>query len=187
MEQLRTTVGSRKKAIALGVVFLVFLGFAYGVNVAFFSSLKDLFANPVVAVVMVFVHNVLAVSLIIVSMTFYVEYIVPAMSKRRKIELMVVEHPRPFAVVFTVIVLMMSILRTSTMLYGRVSVSSLAYIALLSLPNGIVEGYGVFLSILKALKRELTMKGLAVIYSLFLIAALIEVGYVQLLLWIATQ
>jgi len=187
MEHPRETSGSRKKAIVLGVVFLLFLGFASCVNVAFYSSLKEIFANPIVAVVMVFVHNVLAVSLIIVGMTFYVDYIVPTLSRRRKIELVVVEHPRPFALVFTVIVLATSILRASTMLYGRVTLSSLVFIVLLSLPHGIVEGYGIFLSILKTLKRELTMKGLGVIYSIFLVAALIEVGFVQLLLWLATQ
>ena len=89
MEHLRQTLGSRKKAIILGAAFLLFLAFAYGVNVTFYSSLKDIFANPIVAVVMVFVHNVLAVSLIIVGMTFYVEYVVSALAKRRKIELVV--------------------------------------------------------------------------------------------------
>jgi len=185
MEHLRHTLGSRKKAIILGVVFLLFLAFAYGVNVTFYSSLKDIFANPIVAVVMVFIHNVLAVSVIIVGMTFYVEYVVSALAERRKIELVVVKHPRPFAVVFTVLVLFMSILRASTMLYGRVVVSSLTIIMLLSLPNGIVEGFGIFLSIFKTLKKELTMKDLMTIYILFFVAALIEIGFVQLLVGIA--
>jgi len=187
LENLCKTVSSRKKAIVLGVVFLLFLAFAHSLNVAFYSSAREIFANPVVAVLMVFVHNVLAVSLIIVGMTFYVEYIVPALSRRRKIELVVIEHPRPFALIFTVIVLFISILRASTLLYGGVVLSSLALITLLSLPNGIVEGYGVYLSILNTLKKELTMKGLMVIYSIFFIAALIEIGFVQLLLWIVTQ
>jgi len=187
MEQLRKTLGPRKKAIILGLVFLLFLEFVYSVNLIFYGSLKDIFVNPAVAVLMVFLHNVLAVSLIIVGMAFYVEYVVSALAKRRKIELVVVEHPRPFAVIFTAIVLLLSILRASTMVYGRVAMTSLAFIVLLSLPNGIVEGYGVFLSILKTLKKELTMKDLAVIYSLFLIAALIEVGFVQLLTWLVAR
>lgn len=187
MEHLRKTLGSRKKAIILGVAFLLFLAFAYGVNVAFYSSLEEIFAHPVVAVLMVFVHNVLAISLIIVGMTFYVEYVVSALAGRRKIELVVLEHPRPFALIFTVIVLLTSILRAGTMLYGRVAVTSLTFIVLLSLPNGIVEGYGIFLSIFKTLKKELTMKGLMGIYLIFFMAAIIEVGFVQLLLWIATR
>lgn len=187
MERLRKALSSRKKAIILGVAFLVFLEFAYSVNVVFYSSLKDIFANPIVAVLMVFVHNVLAVSLIIVGMTFYVEYVVSALAGRRKIELIVIEHPRPFAIVFTIIVLLMSILRASTMVQGRVAVSSLTFIILLSLPNGMVEGYGIFLSIFKTLKKELTVKSLTWIYFIFFIAAIIEVGFVQLLVWITTQ
>jgi len=191
MEHLRKTLGSRKKAVILGVVFLLSLAFAYVVNATFFGSLESIFADPMVAVLMLFVHNVLAVSLIIVGMTFYVEYVVSALAGRRKIELVVVEHPRPFAVIFTVIVLLMSILR-ATMLYRQAQVSSLpfymllTFIVLLSLPHGMVEGYGIFLSILKTLKKELTLKDLAVIYSIFFIAALIEVGFGQFLRWIAT-
>lgn len=184
MEDLRKAVSSRKKAIIYGLAFLAFLAFAYGVNVAFYNSLREIFANPVFAVLMVFVHNVLAVSLIIVGMAFYVEYVVSALSKRRKIELVVLEHPKTFAVTFTILVLLMSILRASTMLYGQVVVSNLAIIVLLSLPNGIVEGYGIFLSILKTLKKELTIKDLGVIYCLFFIAAVIEIGFVELLTWI---
>jgi len=180
MEHLRKTVAFRKKAIILGFLFLIFLVFVYNVNAIFFGSMKEIFAHPVVAVLMVFVHNVLAVSLIIVGMTFYVEYVVSALAGRRKIELVVLEHPKTFAVVFTVVVLFMSILRASTMLYGTVVLSSLILILLLSVPHGIVEGYGIFLSILKTLKKELTLKDLALIYCIFFIAALIEVGFVQL-------
>jgi len=186
MEHLRKTVDSRKKVIILGLGFLVFVEFAYGVNVAFNTSLRALFANPMVAVLMVFVHNVLAVSLIIVGMMFYVEYVESALPRRKKIELIVLENPKHFALIFTVIVLMLSILRASTM-YGRVAVSSLTFIVVLSLPNGIIEGYGIFLSTLRTLRKKLTMKGLVMIYSIFFIAALIEVGFVQLLLWLAVH
>ena len=64
-------------------------------------------------------------------------------------------------------------------------VSSLAIIMLLSLPNGIVEVFGIFLSIFKTLKKELTMKDLMTIYFLFFVAALIEIGFVEVLVWIA--
>jgi len=55
------------------------------------------------------------------------------------------------------------------------------------LPNGLVEGYGIFQAIKKTLKKTLAMRDLAVIYVIFFIAAVVEVGFVQALLWISTR
>jgi hypothetical protein len=57
---------------------------------------------------------------------------------------------------------------------------------LFSLPNGILEGYGIFRSIEKTLGRKLTLKDLAIVYSIFFFAAILEVGLVHILLWIST-
>ncbi|KPV64208.1 MAG: hypothetical protein AOA66_0388 [Candidatus Bathyarchaeota archaeon BA2] len=176
-------MNERKRTIMLGVVFLLCLALAYIENVSFFNYLRDAFSSPTVAFLLVFIHNVLAVSLILVGMTFYVGFVLTFLPKR-KFEYVVLEHPRIFAFAYTVMILLISILRTSMLVYGQVFLETLPLIILLSAPNGIIEGYGIFQTIEKTLERIMTMKDLAIIYMLFLVAAVIEVGYIQLLSWI---
>jgi hypothetical protein len=170
----------KKKTVILGLIFLALLLFAYTENSSFFYSLGDVFTNPPLAVLFVFVHNVLVVSLILLGMTFYVELVVNFMPKR-EIEYVIIDNPRIFAFVFTLMVIFISILRASTLVYGQVFVETLALVILLSTPNAILEGYGIFQTIERTLKRKMSMKALAAIYTIFFIAAVIEVGYVQLL------
>ena len=172
-----------KRTVVLGVVFLLCLVLAYIENVSFFNYLRDAFASPPIGVLLVFIHNVLAVSLIFVGMTFYVGFVLTFMPKR-KYEYVVLEHPRIFAFAYTVMILLISIFRTSMLVYGQIFLETLPLVILLSAPNGIIEGYGIFQTIEKTLKRTMTMKDLAIIYALFFIAAVIEVGYIQLLSWI---
>lgn len=79
-------------------------------------------------------------------------------------------------------IILLSIFRASMIVFGSVILSGLATIVLLSLPNGLIEGYGIYLTIQKTLKRSVTMRDLLTIYLLFFIAAVIEVGFIQLLL-----
>jgi len=173
-------VNHKKRTIILGLVFLLLLVFAYVENSSFFGSLGDVFSNPPLAVLFVFVHNVLVVSLILLGMTFYVGLVLNFMPQR-KIEYVVLHNPRIFAFVFTLMIIFISILRASMLVYGQVFVDTLALVILLSTPNAIIEGYGIFQTIEKMLKRKMTMKALAAIYTIFFVAALIEVGYVHLL------
>jgi len=121
-----------------------------------------------------------------VAMTFYVEFVLAFLPKR-KYEYVVLEHPRLFAFVFTVMILVISVFRASTLLYGQVFVNTLALVLLVSVPNGLLEGYGIFQCIQKTLRRSMTMKDMVVIYSIFFVASLIEVGYIQFLSWISPK
>jgi len=177
---------AKKRTVILGFVFLFFLALSYIENTSFFVYIRDSFTNPPIAVVLVFIHNVLAISLIILAMAFYVEIVLTFMPKR-KIEYVVLHNPEIFAVVFTVMILLISILRASTLVRGQVDVNTLALVILLSLPNGLVEGYGIFQAIKKTLKKNLTMRGLVIIYSIFFVAAVVEVGFVQALLWASSR
>jgi len=170
----------------LGTAFLVCLALAYVENLLFFSNLKEVFSNPSLAIMIIFVHNVLVISLIMVAMTFYVEFVLAFLPKR-KYEYVVLEHPRLFAFVFTVMILVISVFRASTLLYGQVFVNTLALVLLVSVPNGLLEGYGIFQCIQKTLRRSMTMKDMVVIYSIFFVASLIEVGYIQFLSWISPK
>lgn len=180
-------VEGKKKTIMLGAIFLLFLLLAYVENTSFFVYIQDSFMNaPQLAVVLLFIHNVLAISLIILAMSFYVEMVYAFMPKR-KIEYVILDNPQIFALVFTAVILLISILRASTLVRGQIEVNTLAIVVLLSLPNGLVEGYGIFQAIKKTLKKALSTKDLAIIYLIFLVAAAIEVGFVQVLLWISSK
>jgi hypothetical protein len=174
----------KKRTVLLGLVFLFFLLLAYVENTAFFVYIRDSFTNPLLGVPLLFVHNVLAVSLIILGMAFYVEVVLTFMPKR-KIEYVVLQNPEIFAAVFAVMILLISILRASTLVMGQVEVSTLAMVILLSLPAGLVEGYGIFQAIKKTLRKSLRIRDLALIYGIFFVAAAVEVGFVQLLLWVS--
>lgn len=178
--------GKKKRTVILGLVFLFFLLLAYVENTSFFVYIRDSFTNPPLAVVLVFIHNVLAISLIILGMAFYVEIVLTFMPKRR-IEYVVLQNPTVFAVVFTVMILVISIFRASTLIKGAVDIGSLALVILVSAPNALVEGYGIFQAIKRTLSKNLTTRGLGAIYLIFFVAAVVEVGFVQLLLWISAK
>ena len=67
------------------------------------------------------------------------------------------------------------------LVYGQVVLNTLGFVILLSTPNAVIEGYGIFKTIEKTLERKMNMKTLAKIYLIFFVAAIIEVGYVYLL------
>ncbi len=176
---------SKRRTVFLGVILLVFLALSYFENMVFFEYSGKLFIAPnlsagVIAVIVVFVHNVLVVSLILLAMTFYVE-LVFSFFKPRKYEYVVVQHPRLFALIFTCMIIFLSIFRVSMIVFESVLVSGLATIVLLILPNGLIEGYGIYLTIEKTLGRNITMKDLLTIYLLFFIAAVVEVGFIRFL------
>jgi hypothetical protein len=173
-------VNPKKKTVILGLVFLALLAFAYVENTSFFGSVGDVFLNPPLAVLFVFVHNILVVSLILLGMTFYVGLVLNFFPQR-KIEYVVLNNPRIFAFVFTLMIIFISILRASMLVYGQVVVNTLLFVILLSTPNAILEGYGIYQTIEKTLKRKMTMKALAAIILIFFAAAVIEVGYLLLL------
>ena len=164
----------------LGLAFLIFLVLSSFENVLFFDLLDVVLQNQYFAVGMLFIHNILVISLILLAMTFYVNLVLNFF-KKKKYEYVVLEHPRTFALVFTVMIVFLSILRGSTLISGGVSVDALPLIILISTPIGIVEGYGIYLTIKKTLGREMTMKNLASIYGIFLVAAIMEVGFINLL------
>lgn len=175
-----------KRTITLGLTFLLCLASAYVENLSFFRYLRDIFSNPPAAVILVFLHNVLAISLIVLGMTFYVEFVVTFLPKG-KYEYVVLHHPRLFALIFTVMILAISILRAGTLLYGQIVINTLGLVILVSVPNGVLEGYAIFQSIQKTLKRSMTMRDLTFIYFLFLLAAVIEVGFIQVLQWVSPK
>ena len=177
-------VDPKKRTVVLGLVFVLLLLVAYAENGSFFGTVGNVFLNPPLAVFFIFVHNVLVVSLILLGMTFYVGLVLNFMPNRKE-EYVIINNPRIFAFVFTLVVLFLSILRASMLVYGQVMVDTLFFVVLLSTPNAAIEGYGIYKTIEKTLKRRMTTKALAGIYLIFFVAALIEVGLVYLLRAIA--
>jgi hypothetical protein len=146
-------VNQKKRTAILGLVFLLLLIPAYLENSSFFRISGDIFLNAPLAVLFIFVHNVLVVSLILLGMTFYVGLVLTLMPKR-KIEYVVLQNPRIFAFVFTIMIILLSILRASMLVYGQVFVNSLFFIILLSTPNAIIEGFGIYQTIQRTLKKR---------------------------------
>lgn len=175
----------KRRTIFLGLAFLIFLSLSYVENIFFFNILGDILQNQFLAVGMLFVHNLLVISLILLGMTFYVNLVLSDFFKREKYSHIVLEHPRTFAFVFAIMIVFLSILRGSSLL-GGVAIEVLHLILLVSAPVGIVEGYGIYLTIKKTLSREMTTKSLVYIYIIFLIAAIMEVGFINLLVQVAT-
>jgi len=177
----------------LGLAFLILLAISSVENAIFFNVLGDIFPSLEVLTVdmvfiqvgMLFIHNIIVISLILLGMTFYVSLVVSDFFKREKYSHVVLDHPRTFALVFTIMIVFLSILRGSSLL-GGIDVEVLPLVLLVSAPIGIVEGYGIYLTIKKTLSREMTMKSLVYIYVIFLIAAIMEVGFINLLIWAAT-
>jgi len=118
-------------------------------------------------------------------MTFYVNLVVLNFFKREKYAHIVLEHPQTFAILFTLIIIFLSILRGSTLLYGGINFETLPLILLISTPIGIIEGYGIYLTIKKTLSRTMSIKDLVYIYGIFLIASIMEVGFINLLILIS--
>ena len=173
-------MNQKKRTLILGFVFFLLLVFAYSENNLFFGNVGNVFSNPLIAILYIFVHNVLVVSLILLGMTFYVGLVENFMSNRKE-EYVILHNPRIFSIFFTLIILFISILRASTLIYGQIFLNTLFFVILLSTPNAIIEGYGIFQTIERTLKSKMPLKALIAIYLLFLLAAIIEVGYVYFL------
>ncbi len=167
--------------VLLGLAFLILLLFSYIANTVFFNSLTTLFQNQLLMFIMIFMNNIIVVSLVLLGMRFYVNLVVLGFFKREKNPDVVLKHPRIFAAIFAFIVLFLSILRGVNLFFGRVIVEVLPTIFLVSAPIGIIEGYGVYLTIRKTLSRKMTMKNLVYIYGIFLVAALLEVGFINIM------
>ena len=172
----------RSKVVLLGLLFLVCLTLAYFENILFFDSLENVFATVWMAVPVVFLHNVFAVSLIMLGMAFYVKFVLAFLPQKR-FEYVVLQHPRLFAFIFTIVILSVSILRANTLLQTQLLQNPMLII-LLSLPQGILEAYAILLSIEKILKRSLTIKNIVTVYFIFLLAAILEVSFIHILLHI---
>jgi len=150
-------------------------------NRFFFSILGAVLQNKFLAVAMLFMHNVLVVSLILLGMTFYVNLVVLNFFKKEKYADLVITHPRTFGLLFACIVVFLSILRGATLINDGIILETLPLILLISAPVGIVEGYGIYLTIKKSLSRTMSMRGLSYIYGVFFVASVMEIGFINLL------
>ncbi|MEM3617188.1 MAG: hypothetical protein QXN95_04020 [Candidatus Bathyarchaeia archaeon] len=174
---------SKKRTLILGLAFLLSLLLSSFENTVFFTILaKDIIHNQFVAVGMIFLHNVLVISMILLGMSFYVSLVVSGFFKREKYSYIVLEHPQTFAIAFTIIIIFLSILRGFTLIYGKVILEALPKILIMSMPVGIVEGCGIYLTLKKTFSRILKTRDLIYIYAIFFIAAVLEVAFINLLM-----
>lgn len=173
-------IGERKRTVLLGLIFLIFLVLSYVENTLFFRMSSIILQNQLLSIGIIFLNNIVVVSLILLGMTFYVNLVLSNFFRGQRHEYAVLNHPRIFAIIFTIIILFSSILRGAILFFGGIRFDVLPLILLASAPIGIIEGYGVYLTINKTLNRTISMKGLAHIYTVFFIAATIEVVFMSL-------
>ena len=167
--------------LLIGVAFFVGLLLSYYVNTAFFQMLTLFSQNPLLFFLMIFINNITVSSLILLGMTFYVRLVLSLFFQREKHARVILEHPRIFAIVFAVVLLVLSILRGANFFFGGIRIEILPSILLVSTPIGIVEGYGIYVTINKTLRREVSIQDLVYIYAIFFVAAAIEVSFIALL------
>ncbi len=98
---------------------------------------------------MLFLHNVLVVSLILIGMKFYVNLVNLNFFKREKYADAVISNPGIIAAVFACMIVFLSILRGATLINIGVTFETLPLILLISAPVGLIEGYGIYLTIKK--------------------------------------
>jgi hypothetical protein len=177
---------SKKYTAFLGLAFIGLLGLAYAENLFFYSILGEVLRNVFLAVAMLFLHNILVVSLILIGMTFYVNLVVLNFFKNDKHADVIISHPRTFALVFSLIVVFLSILEGANMTQGGVNLDVLPLILLISTPIGIVEGYGIYLTIKRTLNRTMSMRNLVAVYGVFFVASIMEVVFINGLILFAT-
>jgi len=180
---------AKKNTALLGVAFLDFFGVGVRGEPVFLHILGDILQNQLLAVGILFLHNVLVVSLILLGMTFYVNLVILKFFKREKHADVIITHPRSLASVFACLIVFLSILLGATIINGGITLENLPLILLIlliSAPVGIVEGYGVYLTIKKTLGRIMSMRGLSFIYGVFLVASIMEVGFINLIIPFAT-
>lgn len=179
--QVASKLNEKNRVVLLGLTFLFFLMMSYVANTAFFNVFDALFQNQLLVFSMIFINNIIVASLILLGMTFYVDLVVLGFFKKEKYANVVLDHPRAFAGAFAFIVLFISIFRGIDFFLGQIVVKVLPTILLVSAPMVILEGYGIYVTIQKTLSRAITMKSLVQIYGLFFIAALVEVGLINVL------
>jgi len=71
------------------------------------------------------------------------------------------------------------------MTQGGVNLELLPLILLVSTPIGIVEGYGIYLTIKKTLSRTISTRSLVAIYAIFFVASIMEVAFINGLIMFA--
>ena len=177
---------SKKYTAFLGLAFIGLLGLAYAENLFFYSILGEVLRNVLLAVAMLFLHNILVISLILLGMTFYVNLVVLNFFKNDKHADVIISHPRTFGLVFSFIVVFLSILQGANMTQGGVNLEVLPLILLISTPIGTVEGYGIYLTIKRTLSRTMSMRSLAAVYGVFFVASIMEVAFINGLILFAT-
>ena len=172
---------SWNRALLSGVGFLILLVVSNIANLIFFQGLGVFFQDQFLAFSMIFSHNVIVVSLVFLGMSFYVNLVVQGYFKREKHAYIVLDHPRIFSILFVFIILFLSILRGASLVLGGVMVDALPVIFLASIPLGIIEGFGLYTTIKKTLSRTMVLRDLIMIYGIFVLAALFEVGFIKVL------
>jgi len=171
----------KTRVFVLGLSFLILLLISSFTNTIFLNSMSILYQNQILVFSMILMNNIIVISLIILGMTFYVNLVTLGFFKNEKHSTVLIDHPRTFAFIFSFIVLFLGVIRGVNHFFGKIDIELLPIVFFLNAPIGIIEGYGVYLTIKKIFNRTITLRSLVYIFGIFIVAALIEVGMITIL------
>ena len=162
-----------RNAVLLGLALAALIILVRFESGALFSSAPMvLCSGPLAAAALIFAHNSLAATVVLVGMGFYAALtdILPEKLVRR--ERLIRERARPFSAALAALILLNS-------LRAGLFAITLNVLPLL-LPIAALEGYGLYLAALFPLKGRITAANLVKVYAVFLVGAILEAALIAI-------
>lgn len=157
--------GSRAtKPAALLCTFIVFV-LCTRFEATLLSTIMTLNADVLMAL-LIFAHNSFITTTIFIGMLF-VRSVVDAYSGGLRYDHLIFKYPRAIAAAFTFLCVLRNAFQLGWMSF------SLAPL-LLTLPVAAIEAYGIYLATLLGLRGQASARGLAKVYAVFFIGAIVE-------------
>jgi hypothetical protein len=156
----------------LGLSFLSLLAFVNVENGVVIASARSILGDRLLAAVVIFAHNSLAASTIMVGMSFYANLVALGVFAKRRHANAVLKHLTVFSAVLAPLVVFTSV-------FHWMNPAQICLEAMLKcVPVAAIESYGIYLAANTALRRSVTAKSLACVYAVFLIGAVVEMDII---------
>ena len=163
---------AKLRLVLLGVAFLALITFTYFETRAFIASAFWIIQTGAMMALFIFAHNSLAATALLVGMWFVAtsSEVIPARYRGR--DDILLKHPRALATFFSVFL----VLQSSVVWGVPFDVRAIAY----CLPVASMEVYGVYLAVLTGLRGCTSLRGVASVYSVFMVGAAVETAIILL-------
>jgi hypothetical protein len=154
------------RVAVLGLVFSALLSLVHFESRVFMPLADWVVHARAVMVVLIFTHNSLAATAIVVGMLFASTFVEALPVKYRRGNGVAVARPKVFSAVFAVLLVLRSLLVWG----GSLNANALLH----CVPVAALEACGLYLATLMGLRSSVSMKNMATLYALFLAGAIME-------------